>query len=157
MIKGEIARYEQFLLFPQCFQKTCIGNTCLGKGYGEQLCQVIFNPFPNMTWFLRVCSTSLLKTQREKEKLLIKGEIAQCFLPIWLTLCYFHQIYYCCLQTLSVWKSLKFDVWERLNTFINTEEVMVWTNSKVKKKAHLCQKYFDCYLPLLYRGKLIIC
>ena len=24
--KGEIARYEQFLLFPQCFQKTCILN-----------------------------------------------------------------------------------------------------------------------------------
>ena len=21
--KGEIARYEQFLIFPQCFQKTC--------------------------------------------------------------------------------------------------------------------------------------
>ena len=21
--KGEIARYEQFLLFPQCFQKAC--------------------------------------------------------------------------------------------------------------------------------------
>ena len=25
--KGEIARYEQFLLFPQCFQKTCIRDT----------------------------------------------------------------------------------------------------------------------------------
>ena len=25
--KGEIARYEQFLLFPQCFQKTCIAGT----------------------------------------------------------------------------------------------------------------------------------
>ena len=25
--KGEIAHYEQFLFFPQCFQKTCIGNT----------------------------------------------------------------------------------------------------------------------------------
>ena len=25
--KGEIARYEQFLLFPQCFQKTCSGDT----------------------------------------------------------------------------------------------------------------------------------
>ena len=25
--KGEIARYEQFLLFPQCFQKTCILQT----------------------------------------------------------------------------------------------------------------------------------
>ena len=25
--KGEIARYEQFLLFPQCFQKTCYADT----------------------------------------------------------------------------------------------------------------------------------
>ena len=25
--KGEIAPYEQFLLFPQCFQKTCIVDT----------------------------------------------------------------------------------------------------------------------------------
>ena len=26
--KGEIARHEQFLLFPQCFQKTCTADTC---------------------------------------------------------------------------------------------------------------------------------
>ena len=25
--KGEFARYEQFLLFPQCFQKTCTADT----------------------------------------------------------------------------------------------------------------------------------
>ena len=25
--KEEIARYEQFLLFPQCFQKTCTADT----------------------------------------------------------------------------------------------------------------------------------
>ena len=25
--KGEIARYEQFLLSPQCFQKTCTADT----------------------------------------------------------------------------------------------------------------------------------
>ena len=25
--KWEIARYEQFLLFPQCFQKTCTADT----------------------------------------------------------------------------------------------------------------------------------
>ena len=25
--KGEIARYEQFLLFPQCFQNTCTADT----------------------------------------------------------------------------------------------------------------------------------
>ena len=24
--KGEVARYEQFLLFPQCFQKTCTAD-----------------------------------------------------------------------------------------------------------------------------------
>ena len=27
MGKGEIAHYEQFLLFPQCFQKTCTSDT----------------------------------------------------------------------------------------------------------------------------------
>ena len=27
MGKGEIARHEQFLLFPQCFQKTCTADT----------------------------------------------------------------------------------------------------------------------------------
>ena len=25
--KGEIARYEQFLHFPRCFQKTCLADT----------------------------------------------------------------------------------------------------------------------------------
>ena len=29
------------------------------------------NSFPNKPWFLRVCSTSVLKTLREKEKLLV--------------------------------------------------------------------------------------
>ena len=24
---GEIARYEEFLIFPQCFQKTCTADT----------------------------------------------------------------------------------------------------------------------------------
>ena len=53
-----------------------------------------------------------------------KGEIArneqfllfpQCFLPVWQTFCHFHQSWNCRLQTLSVWKSLKFVVWEGVN------------------------------------------
>ena len=49
-----------------------------------------------------------------------KGEIArneqfllfpQCFLPIWITFCHFRQLWNCRLQSLSVWKSLKFVVW----------------------------------------------
>ena len=44
--------------------------------------------------------------------------LPQCFLSVWITFFHFHQISNCCLQTLSVWKSLKFVVWERvkLNT-----------------------------------------
>ena len=32
---------------------------------------IFLNPFPNKPWFLLVCSTSLLKTLWEKEKLLV--------------------------------------------------------------------------------------
>ena len=55
-----------------------------------------------------------------------KGEIAgneqfllfpQCFLPVRRTVFHFHQILNCRLQTLSVWKSLKFVIWERINPF----------------------------------------
>ena len=36
----------------------------------------VFNPFPNKPWFLRVCSTRLLKTLREKEKLLVTSNFS---------------------------------------------------------------------------------
>ena len=36
----------------------------------------IVNPVPNKPWFLRVCSTSLLKTLREKEKLLVTSNFS---------------------------------------------------------------------------------
>ena len=38
--------------------------------------EVCINPFPNKPWFLRVCSTSLLKTQWEKEKLLVTSNFS---------------------------------------------------------------------------------
>ena len=72
-----------------------------------------FNPFPHNDSCWRPWETSLLKT-------LGKGEIArneqfllfpQCFLPIWITFSHFRQIWNCHLQTLLVWKSLKFVVW----------------------------------------------
>ena len=72
--------------------------------------QISFNPFPNKPMFLRVCSASLLKTLWEKEKLLVTSNFSishSVFLP-------FHQVKNCRLQTLSVWKSLKFVVWERV-------------------------------------------
>ena len=65
-------------------------DTLFSKGYFLK----VFNPFPNKPWFLRVCSTSLLKTMG-------KGEIAryeqfllfpQCFLPVWRAFCHFHEM-----------------------------------------------------------------
>ena len=44
MGKGEIARYEQFLLFPQCFQKIVLqtrkNQGLLGKGLKKETMQV---------------------------------------------------------------------------------------------------------------------
>ena len=75
------------------------------------------NPFPNKPWYLRVCSTILLKTLCEKEKLLVTSNFS-----------FSHSVFYlsgelsaisikfknCRLQTFSVWKSLKLVIWERV-------------------------------------------
>ena len=82
----------------------------------------MFNPFPNKAWFLRVCSTNLLKTQREKEKLLVTSNFSfshSVFYLFWKHLCHFQQIWSCCLQTLQFWNSLKFVVWERVKVDLN--------------------------------------
>ena len=75
------------------------------------------NPFPSKPLFLSVYSRNLLKTIWEKEKLLVMSNFSfsQCFLPIWRTFHHFRQTQNCRLQNLSVWKSLKFVVWERVN------------------------------------------
>ena len=44
----------------------------------------------------------------------------ECFLPIWETFCHFHQIQICSLQTLSVWKTLKFVVWDRIKYVLDS-------------------------------------
>ena len=38
--------------------------------------RILFNPFPNKSWFLRVRSTSLLKTLWEKKKLLVTSNFS---------------------------------------------------------------------------------
>ena len=57
----------------------------------------LLNPFPNKPWFLRVCSTSLWKTLREKEKLLVTSNFSfsRCFLPVSKTFCHFHRTLNC--------------------------------------------------------------
>ena len=64
--------------------------------------------------FLHFCSINPLKTLWEKEKLPF-SLFPQCFLSFSRTFCHFYQISNCRLQTLSVWKSLKFAVWYMIN------------------------------------------
>ena len=86
------------------------------------------NPFPNKPRFLCVCSTSLLKTLWVKEKLLVTSNFsfAQCFLPVWITVYHFHQIWNCRLQTLSVWRKLKFVVWGRIKPPFHCASLTCW-------------------------------
>ena len=48
-----------------------------------------FNSFPSKPWFLRVCSTSPMKTLWQKRKLLA---MSKCCLSCWKTFCHFHKI-----------------------------------------------------------------
>ena len=91
-----------------CLQYKSFENT-VGKG---EIARNL-NPFPNNTWFLCVCSTSLLKTLWEKEKLLVTSNFS-----------FSHSVFYMFGEFFAImikietviWKSfsLKFDVWERI-------------------------------------------
>ena len=122
--KGEIARYEQFLLFPQCFQKTCTADT-EKPGLGKEI-----NTLSSWKWtFYRFISSIKLKSFTTKtwllttlwkqpfENIVGKGENAgnqhfllfpQCFLPFPKQISILHSHLFCCLQMLSIWSSLKF-------------------------------------------------
>ena len=90
-----------------------------------------FNPFPNKPWFFTCLQ------YKPFENTAGKGVIARneqfllflpCFLRVSKTFCHFHRLWNCRLQTLSVWKSLKFVIWERvkylllLNHWANLDE-----------------------------------
>ena len=131
------------------------------------------NHFPNKPWFLRVCSTSLLKSLWEKEKLLIWSNFSfshSVIYPFRRTLCHFHQLQNCGLQNLSVWKSLKFVVWEKANIVEMAIDSLRVLCSLITKRCFgiefrsLCNSNFyhtvagnnlmqECFLTLTYPNK----
>ena len=64
--KGEIAHYEQFLLFPQFFQKACFPEASKGVIVWESV-----NSLPHNTNFQHFWIRKLLKILWEKEKMLV--------------------------------------------------------------------------------------
>ena len=100
-----------------------------------------------------------------------KGEIAcneqfllfpQCFLPIWITFCHFHQIWNCRLQTLSVCRSLKFVVWswvkhysiqysfQTIGCFPTDEKVKVASKFKFVEGKKYCWNSRKCWFPAFF-------
>ena len=74
---------------PNCHYDTYVSLTTSGL---DKKLHKQFNPFPIKLSFLHVCDTSLMKTQLEKEKLLLTSNLSfsQCVLIVWRILCYFH-------------------------------------------------------------------
>ena len=68
--KGGIARYEQFLLFPQCFQRACFPGASKGvivwEWVNSNLCGKGLTSYHTIKRFNKV-----LKILREKEKILV--------------------------------------------------------------------------------------
>ena len=84
------------------------------RGHKNLVC---CNSFSNKPWFLRVCGKSLLKTLWEKEKLLVTSNFSfshSVFYPFGELSAIFMNFEIVRLPTLSVWRCLKFVVWERV-------------------------------------------
>ena len=68
--KGEIARYEQFLLFPQCFQKACFPGASKGVIVWEWVYSVPNNKI--LDWFKFKASADDKINVTEKFKFVLK-------------------------------------------------------------------------------------
>ena len=125
MLTSSIFSFSQYVFYPIKDKSKHLNTFILLSANTFNLVKskiLSFNPFPNKPRFLRVCSTSLLKTLLEKEKLLIMSNFFfsnSVFYQYGKFFYHFHQIQNCCLQTLSVWKSLKFVVWEWVKELTN--------------------------------------
>ena len=83
---------------------------------------LLYLPFPKQALGFSGLQYKPFENTWEKEKLQVTSNLSfspQCFLPVWRIFSNFHQILNCRLQALSVWKSLRVVVWERVNPFSN--------------------------------------
>ena len=106
---GENTGYQHIPLFPQSFPKTFLRA-------GIKLWIVWFNVnrFPNKPWFLHVNITTLLKTQWEKEKLLIKSNFS-----------FSHIVFYPFVELSAIF--IKFEIVTcKLSQFEPVQNIVIW-------------------------------
>ena len=104
--KGEVVSHQHFFFFhPQCLQKAFFLR--------------VLNLLPNKLLFLCVCSTSLLKTLWEKEKLVVTSNFSfshSAFYPFGQLSSIFIKLKIAIWKLYWVWESVKFVVWGRVKT-----------------------------------------
>ena len=66
------------------------------------------------------------------------GKRRNCSKPVWRTFSPFHQTRNCRLQTLLIWKSLKFVVWERVKWWFLSQ---IWEKKNVGKEEYAGYHY----------------
>ena len=111
----------------------------------------VLNPVPNKPWLLRVCGTSLLKTLRRKEKLLIISNFSfshSVYYPLGELSAIFIKSKNCRLQALSIWKSLQFVVWERVKDYTTC-------NSSCITNRQVCANHNSVMLKGFFQGMFI--
>ena len=72
----ESVNYWRYCIYYLFVCPDCAPNIFMVDNFKGLNLPTIFNPLPNKRWFVRVCSTSLLKTLWEKEKLLIMSNFS---------------------------------------------------------------------------------
>ena len=147
--KGDIARYEQFLLSLKCFQKTCTADR---KKHG--LVWERINPFPNKPRFSRACSTNLLKILWEKEKLVtvsnfsfshsvfyLSGELSAVFIVFKIVVCKLFP--FGRVRNSSFWKGLTvvIELWKAsdliISLFLHKGRIIAFSNYKLARVVNL--------------------
>ena len=92
-----------------------------------------------------------------------KGEIARneqfllfphCFLTYWKTFSHVHQISNCRLQTLSIWKSKKFVVWERVKSMADAKLIVAGITFFVFGYKTLCGKEKHAFFLMVVESRL---
>ena len=111
---------------------------------------LLLNPFPNKLWFLCVCSTSLLKTLWEKEKLLVTSnfsfshhvfypfrELSAIFIEFEIVVCSLFQ--FGRVRNLSFGKGLSYTSWQYI---MITKSMKILHTEKIKIKFVICKIYY---------------
>ena len=113
--------YQHFVLFPQCFKKAVFlkivkNRNCMVKD---------FNPFQNQPLiYVPAIAYNSFENTVEKGKIAHNEQFLlfffnKRFLPFWRTFLPFSLNLNSRLQTLSVWESLKFVVWEKVRIHLS--------------------------------------